>query len=216
MEWLRRAALEAASGSPLVSVELLRRAESLLPGGHPDADLVSVELVEALLRAGKTADGAARAEAVLARRHHHPEADMPLRLSVISALSILNQPDKLIDRAEATLAAVPDLPPADQSLVLAQTSLARSFAGDPVGGEDMARRALDAAERSGDTAMTVWSLAALSVAVKWRAVTPRQSNSPAAPCGLPPILISRGPGCAIRGSFSAWRCATVTCSMRLP
>ena len=167
VEWLRRAAREAASGSPAVSVDLLRRAESLLPGGHPDADIVSVELVEALLRAGKTADGAARAEAVLARRHAR-EADVPLRLSVISALSILNQPDKLIDRAEATVAEVPDLSLADQSLVLAQTSLARTFAGDGVGGEDAAGRALDAAERSGDTAMTVWSLAALSVAVKWR------------------------------------------------
>jgi DNA-binding CsgD family transcriptional regulator len=167
VEWLRRAAREAASGSPAVSVELLRRAESLLPGGHPDADLVVVELVEALLRAGKTAEGAARAEAVLARRHR-PEADVPLRLSVISALSILNQPDKLIERAEATLAEVPDLPLAGQSLVLAQTSLARSFAGDAVGGEDMARRALDAAERSGDTSMAVWSLAVLSAAVRWR------------------------------------------------
>ena len=96
VEWLRRAAHEAASGSPAVSVDLLRRAESLLPGGHPDADLVAAELVEALLRAGKTADGAARAEAVLARRHR-PEADVPLRLSLISALSLLNQPDKLID-----------------------------------------------------------------------------------------------------------------------
>ena len=39
-------------GSPTACVELLRRAESLLPGGHPDAGLVSVELVEALLRGG--------------------------------------------------------------------------------------------------------------------------------------------------------------------
>ena len=93
-----------------------------------------VEMVEALLRAGKTADGAARAEAA---RRHHPEADVPLRLSVISALSILNQPDKLIDRAEATLVELPDLPLADQSLVLAQTSLARSFAGNA---SELARR----------------------------------------------------------------------------
>ncbi len=167
VEWLRRAAREAVSGSPAVCVELLRRAEALLPGSHPDADLVSVELVEALLRAGKTADGAARAEAVLARRHR-PEADVPLRLSVISALSILNQPDKLIERAEAAMAQVPDLPLAGQSLVLAQTSLGRTFAGDPVGGEGTARRALEAAERSGDTAMTVWSLNTLSAAVGWR------------------------------------------------
>ena len=167
VEWLRGAAREAASGSPAVSVELLRRAESLLPGRHPDADLLSVELVEALLRAGKTAEGAGRAEAILARRHR-PEADVPLRLSLISALSLQNRPDELIGRAEGTLAEVPDLPLADQSLVLAQASYGRTFAGDLAGGEDVARRALEAAERSGDTAMTVWSLTTLSVPVRWR------------------------------------------------
>jgi DNA-binding CsgD family transcriptional regulator len=166
VEWLRRAAREAASGSPAVSVDLLRRADSLLPDGHPDADLVSVELVGALLRAGKTADGAERAEAVLARPHAE-ETEVPLRLALIDALSILNQPDKLIERAEAALAELPDLPLAGQALVLAQTSLGRTFAGDPVAGEHTARRALAAAERSGDTAMTVWSLNTLSAAVCW-------------------------------------------------
>ena len=166
VDWLRRAAREAVAGSPTVSVALLQRAEALLPAGHPDADLICVELVETMLRAGKTAEGAARAEAVLARRHR-PEADLPLRLSVISALSLLGQPDKLLDRAEATLTERPDLPLAEQSLILAQVSLARTFGGDPVGGQDAAGRALAAAERCGDAPMTVWSLAAQSSAMRW-------------------------------------------------
>jgi len=42
---------------------------ALLPGGHHDPDLVSSEVVQALLRAGKVAEASARAEAVLARQH---------------------------------------------------------------------------------------------------------------------------------------------------
>ena len=79
--WLRDAAREASAQAPLVTVELLRRAEALLPGGHRDADLVSAEVVQALLRAGKVAEASARAEAVLARQHA-AEVDTPLRLAL--------------------------------------------------------------------------------------------------------------------------------------
>lgn len=129
--WLRDAAREAAAGSPGVAVELLRRAESLLPGGHPDADLMVSELVEALLRAGDVAEAAARAEAVLGRSHR-AESDLPLRLAFVSALSLQNRPTELVDRAEATLSHGPDLPLAAQSLVLAQRATAgRSRATSP-------------------------------------------------------------------------------------
>jgi hypothetical protein len=67
--WLRDAAREASAQAPLVTVELIRRAEALLPGGHRDVDLVSSEVVQALLRGGKVADASARAEAVLAWQH---------------------------------------------------------------------------------------------------------------------------------------------------
>ena len=79
--WLRDAAREASAQAPLVTVELMRRAEALLPGGHRDADLVSAEVVQALLRAGKVAEASARAEAVLARQHA-AEVDTPLRLAL--------------------------------------------------------------------------------------------------------------------------------------
>ena len=165
VRWLRAAAREAAPGAPSVTVELLRRAESMLPGGHPDADLIAAELVEALLRTGDVAEAAARAEAVLDRRHRS-EADAPLRLSLVSALSLQNRPAELIQRAEAALMEVHSLPLADQSLLLAQASYGRTFSGDIVGGEATARRALELAERCGDAAMTVWSLTTMSVAVK--------------------------------------------------
>ena len=79
--WLRDAAREASAQAPLVTVELLRRAEALLPDGHRDADLVSSEVIQALLRAGKVAEASARAEAVLARQHA-AEVDTPLRLAL--------------------------------------------------------------------------------------------------------------------------------------
>src|SRR5262252_4044754 len=78
--WLRDAAHAASARAPLVTVELIRRAEALLPGGHPDADLVSAEVVQALLRAGKVAEASARAEAVLARQHA-AQVDTPLRVT---------------------------------------------------------------------------------------------------------------------------------------
>ena len=165
IRWLRAAAQDAGAGAPMAAVELLRRAESMLPGGHPDADLIAAELVEAFLRAGNVGEAAARAEAVLDRRHR-AEADARLRLSLISALSLQNRPSELIERAESALNEAPDLSPADRSLVLAQASYGRTFSGDLVGGEAAARRALEHAESCGDAATTVWSLTTMSVAVK--------------------------------------------------
>jgi DNA-binding CsgD family transcriptional regulator len=162
VDWLRRAAHEAGARDPSAAVELLARAESLLPGGHADADLVSSELVDALLRAGKAAEAAARARAVLDRRHR-PDIDSRLRLGLLSALSLQNRPWELIERTEATLALADGLSVADQALVLAQESLGRTFSGDMIGGERAARRALERAEGCGDLAMTVWSLTTLSV-----------------------------------------------------
>src|SRR5262249_62315442 len=79
--WLRDAAREASAWAPLVTLELVRRAEALLPGGYRDADLVSSAVVPAVLRAGKVAEASARAEVLLARPHA-AEVDTPLRLAL--------------------------------------------------------------------------------------------------------------------------------------
>ena len=93
--WLRDAAREASAQAPSVTVELMRRAEALLPSGHREADLVSAELVQALLRAGKVAEASARAETVLAR-HHATEVDTPLRVALVGALALQNRAAELV------------------------------------------------------------------------------------------------------------------------
>jgi tetratricopeptide (TPR) repeat protein len=162
--WLRDAARQASARAPLVAVELVCRAEALLPGGHRDADLVSSEVVQALLRAGKVAEASARAEAVLARQHT-AEVDTPLRVALVAALALQNRAAELITVAQASLAGAARLRPSDQVLMLAQQSWALVFTGDPGAGESAANRALVIADQAGDAAMTVWALTALLVAV---------------------------------------------------
>jgi hypothetical protein len=162
--WLRDAAREASAQAPLVTVELIRRAEALLPGGHRDADLVSSDMVQALLRGGKVAEASARAEAVLARQHA-AEVDTPLRLALLGALALQNRATELIAVAQASLAGSARLAPSEQVLMLAQQSWALTYTGDPRAGESAAGRALVIAEQAGDAAMTVWALTALLVAV---------------------------------------------------
>lgn len=162
--WLRGAAREASGQAPLVTLELLRRAEALLPAGHRDADLVSAEVVQALLRAGSVAEASDRAEAVLARRHA-PEVDTPLRVALVGALALQNRADELITVVETSLGTADRLRPAERVLMLAQQSWALTYTGAPRAGESAAARALGIADQARDAAMSVWGLTALLVAV---------------------------------------------------
>jgi DNA-binding CsgD family transcriptional regulator/tetratricopeptide (TPR) repeat protein len=161
--WLRDAAREASAPSPSVTAELMLRAEALLPDGHPEADLVSAEVVQALLRAGMVAEASARAESVLARQHA-AELDTPLRLALLGALALQNRAAEVIALARASLAGS-GLRPSDRVMILAQQSWAFTYTGDPRAGESAASMALGIAEQAGDAAMTVWALTALLVAV---------------------------------------------------
>jgi DNA-binding CsgD family transcriptional regulator/tetratricopeptide (TPR) repeat protein len=161
--WLRDAAHGASGQAPSVTVELLCRAEALLPRGHREADLVSSEVIQALLRAGRVSEASARAEAILARKHA-AELDTRLRLALLGALALQNRAGELIALAQASLAE-PRLRPSDQVLMLAQQSWALTYTGDPRKGESAARRGLVIAEQNRDAAMTVWALTALLVAV---------------------------------------------------
>jgi DNA-binding CsgD family transcriptional regulator/tetratricopeptide (TPR) repeat protein len=161
---LRNAARAALAQAPSVAVELARRAEALLPGGHRDADLVSLEVTQALLRAGRVAEASARAEAVLARRHA-AEVDTPLRLALLGALALENRADELIAVAQAGLAGSPALRPFEEVPMLAHQSWALTFSGDHGAGELAARRALVVAEDAGHAALTVSALIPLLVAV---------------------------------------------------
>ncbi len=160
---LRDCPREAATRSPDLAVELVRRAESLLPGGHDDADLVSLEVVDALLRAGRVAEASARAEAVLARTHR-ADTDIPIRLALLGALALENRATEVIAVAEAGLAHPTGLGPTEQVLMLTQQSWALTFSGAHATGDATARRALAIAESADDPASTVWALTSLLVA----------------------------------------------------
>ena len=212
--WLRDAAREASGQAPLVTLELLRRAEALLPGGHRDADLVSAEVVQALLRAGSVAEASARAEAVLARQHA-VEVDTPLRLALVGALALQNRADELTSVVEASLGAPGRLGPVEQALMLAQQSWALTYSGYPASGRVGRGRALAIAEQAGDPAMSVWGLTALLVAVGRQgrfdeALT--HARRAAAARGL--TRPTRGRCRSSRSSSSAWRCSTATSSAR--
>lgn len=162
--WLRDAAREASAQAPLVTLELVRRADALLPWGHREADLVSAELVQALLRSGKPAEASDRAQAVLARPHA-PQVDTPLRVGLVTALALQNRAAELVAVVRASLGDSPGLEPSDRAMMLAQQSWALTYTGDPKAGEASARRGLTIAEEASDPAMTVWALTALMVAV---------------------------------------------------
>ena len=162
--WLRDAAREASAQAPLVTLELMRRADALLPGGHRDADLVSAELVQALLRAGKPAEASDRAQAVLARPHS-TELETPLRVALVGALALQNRAAELVAVVQASFAGSARLQPSDRVTMLAQQSWALTYTGDPRAGEASARTGLAIAEEGSDPAMTVWALTALMVAV---------------------------------------------------
>ena len=160
---LRDCAHEVATRSPDLAVELLRRAEALLPGGHDDADLLSLEVVEAMLRAGKVADASARAEAVLARTHR-ADVEIPIRLALLGALALENRATEVIAVADAGLTHPAGLGPTERVLMLTQQSWAHTFSGAHAAGEATARRALAIAEAADDPASTVWALTSLLVA----------------------------------------------------
>lgn len=162
---LREAARDVLAQAPDVAIDMLTHAEALLPADHvKEEQEITVDLVEALLRAGRVAACAARAEERLAGIPAS-HVDARVRLSLISALSLQNKSSELLTQTEAALA-VPDLSMTDRALVLAQASYGRTFSGDPVGGEATARDALDLAQRSRDAGMEVWCLTTLSFAVK--------------------------------------------------
>ena len=162
--WLREAARAASAQSPLVAVELVRHAEALLPGGHPGADQVSVEVVGALLRAGKVAEASARAEACSLgsmRRRWTPRCALPSSARWLSrtappSSSPSHRPASSVRRSFDPFERVP---------LLAHQSWALTFSGDHRGGESAALRAVVVAEEAGGAAMTVWALTALLIAI---------------------------------------------------
>ncbi len=212
--WLRDAAREASARAPSVSVELIRRAEALLPDGHPDADRVAAEVVQALLRAGKVAEASARAEAVLARPHA-PEVDTPLRLALLGALALQNRAAELIALAETSLAGVDPAAARRAGADARPAELGADVLGRPARGRIGRRpgaRDRRAGERCGDDGVGADGVAGGGgTAGPLRRGAGRTRGGPPP---WPPGRTTRDRCRCSRSSSSGWRCSTATSSAR--
>ena len=160
IEWLTRAAREAATRSPDVAADLLGRAIMLMDPTDPARDRLLAEQAGSLMWAGRVADAERACRAILDRAHD-PAADGPARTCLGLALLAGGHPSDAVrelDRAgEAPL-----LTDAERANALGWASLARLWLGDLDGAASLARRALSAAIAAGDELATSIALGSSS------------------------------------------------------
>ncbi|HEU5267900.1 MAG TPA: LuxR C-terminal-related transcriptional regulator, partial [Jatrophihabitans sp.] len=85
IEWLTRAARDAAPTSSDVAAELLERAVSLMSATNPDRDRLLLVRAGQLMAAGRVGDALTACRELLDRRHD-PAVDVPARISHAHAL----------------------------------------------------------------------------------------------------------------------------------
>lgn len=148
VEWLERAALEAAPRSPTLAVERLRRALSLTPAGHPAGRRMLVTLMRSLLWSGRLDDAAETAQRVLALPAA-PGEEAEARYVLGRVLVYRGQLGASVEQVEMALrdgVAEGQL----RAQLLADLALRRGLRGDLDGADDAARRALVAGQELDD------------------------------------------------------------------
>ena len=146
VEWLRRAARDAAPSSPPVAVELLRRARDLTGPTSTERDALLAELALVLAWAGELAEAAALSVEVLSR-HPGSEVSGALRCGLVYALTWQGRPIEALKHAQPE----PDerLSDMDAVLLQAEAAVASLFAFDLKTAGVMAAEAGAAAARLG-------------------------------------------------------------------
>jgi DNA-binding CsgD family transcriptional regulator/tetratricopeptide (TPR) repeat protein len=160
VEWLTRAAREAARRSPDVAADLLGRAIALMDRTDPSRDRLLAEQAGSLMWAGRVADSERVCRTIL-NRAHDPAADGPARICLGLALLAGGQPRdamRELDRAGET----PLLTDAEQARALGWASVARLWLGDLDGAASFAGRARAAATTAGDDLATSIALGSSS------------------------------------------------------
>jgi DNA-binding CsgD family transcriptional regulator len=148
VEWLRRAAEEAASRAPAIASDLLERALRLCPLDTPTRDHLLAELVRSLLWSGQLEQAEQRARTLL-DRSHDLVAGALARSFLARILVYRGHVRSSIAEVQAALA-TPSLPEPVQARLLADLSLRLGWVGALDELDATARRAIDVGERSGD------------------------------------------------------------------
>ena len=160
IEWLARAARDAAPGSPAAAASLLDRAITLMRPDDPGRDQLIAEQAGQLMQAGRIADAEATCRRLLDRRHD-PAVEGAARICLGHALLAQGRiRDGLaeLDRAAQS----PLLTGAEQAAAQAQASFARLTLGDLDGAASAARQASSASaagdQYSASIAMTMLAM----------------------------------------------------------
>jgi DNA-binding CsgD family transcriptional regulator/tetratricopeptide (TPR) repeat protein len=161
IDWLTRAAQEAAAQSPDVVADLLGRAIGLMPPAHPDRDQLLAEQTRSLVRAGRIADAEKACHALLDRAHD-PAADVRARISLGLALVTSGHPVDGLQELERAADSAPLTDP-DRATALGWASVTRTWLGDLDGAAMLAEQARAAAVSDGNHLATTVAMATLAV-----------------------------------------------------
>lgn len=148
IEWLERAAGQAAPRAPGLAVERLHQAWSLVPDGHPARRRLLVSLTRCLLWSGRLDDAGEAARQVLALL---PEPDEEAEARYVLGRVLVYQGDIGGSIQQVELALRDGVADGDlRGQLLADLALRRGLHGDLDGADDVARRALVAGQELGD------------------------------------------------------------------
>jgi len=161
IEWLTRAAREAASTSPETSAELLERAVGLMAEPDPRRDLLLVERADSLMSAGRVTEAVAACE-TLVNRGPRLQADAPARLRLGAALMVNGRPTEALS-ALAAVTASANSTDEMRALGLSEASFASLWLGDFEGAEQAAEEAESVASRCDHHRAATGALATRSV-----------------------------------------------------
>jgi DNA-binding CsgD family transcriptional regulator/tetratricopeptide (TPR) repeat protein len=166
VDWLTRAAREAAPRSPGVAAELLERAIDLVDPADPARDRLVVECASSLWWAGRVSDAAAACR-VLLDRVQDPRVDGLARLClarVLVAQGLMAEALGELERAQQCSA----LTEGERSAAWAWAGMARVSLGDLEGAAAAATRGRSAAVRAGEHVPTSVALTSLAVVAECR------------------------------------------------
>jgi DNA-binding CsgD family transcriptional regulator/tetratricopeptide (TPR) repeat protein len=163
VEWLPRAAREAAAVSPATAASLLDRAITLMRPDDPGRDQLVAERAATLMLAGGIADAVDACRQLL-ERPHDPAIEGAIRICLGHALMAQGRTrEGLAEMERAAQSSL--LTDAEHAAAQSRASFARLSLGDLEGAASAARQAAPAAEAAGDqysASIAVNTLAMLS------------------------------------------------------
>jgi DNA-binding CsgD family transcriptional regulator len=169
IDWLTKAAREAAATSPETAANFLERAAELTTKTDPRRDLLLVERADSLMLAGKVADAVVACQSLLAREHRET-ADGPARVRLGAALLVNGRPVEALRELDAIAQSVASSD-AERVRSLGEASTARLWLGDFDGAAETAEQAHLAALRAGDHVTAASTLATQAVVACMRGQT---------------------------------------------